>query len=64
MTEWIVGDRVKRKRGHIPENQLGAIRMSIDTLYKIIWISPKGLCVLEDYLMLVDPAYLEGKQDE
>jgi hypothetical protein len=55
----IIGDLVKRKTGAIPENEPGAAGMSANTAYKIIWIAPNRLCVLENYLMLVNPEYLE-----
>ncbi len=54
-----IGDLVKRKEISIPDNAPGAAGMSVNTAYKIIWIAPDGLCVLENYLMLVNPEYLE-----
>ena len=54
-----IGDLVKRKEAVIPENAPGAAGMSVNTAYKIIWIAPNQLCVLENYLMLVDAEYLE-----
>ncbi len=54
-----IGDLVKRKEIPIPKNAPGAAGMSVSTAYKIIWIAPDGLCVLENYLMLVNPEYLE-----
>ncbi|MBN3957514.1 hypothetical protein [Nostoc sp. NMS8] len=54
-----IGDLVKRKEIPIPDNAPGAVGMSLNTAYKIIWIAPNGLCVLENYLMLVNPEYLK-----
>lgn len=55
-----VGDKVRRNEKFAKPEIMPCYGMSKHTDYVIEHITPKGKLVLEDYLMLVDPEYVDS----
>lgn len=54
-----VGDKVRRNEAYAKPEIMACYGMSRNTDYVIEYITPKGMLVLENYIMLVQPEYVE-----
>lgn len=59
MVKFKVGDKVRRNEKFAKPEIMACYGMSKDTDYVIEHITPKGKLVLEGYLMVVNPEYVE-----